>query len=152
MPASTPTVRHPPESEPDRPVSGSWRPRAATDYHLFDGSRCRSRAGHPGNDHAGCNSHGKHARPRPPLRQHPRYGRQHPLIRVNNLRVDGRTIYAKGEFFNPASSAKDRLAFNVIEKAALALARSTPSCHWRFRRCKADLSWPVKLKKKRSTP
>ena len=75
-----------------------------------------------------------------------------PVIRVNNVKVDGRTIYAKAEFLNPASSAKDPLAFNVIEEAALALSRSTPSCHWSFRRCKADLSWQVKLKKKRSTP
>jgi cysteine synthase A len=51
-----------------------------------------------------------------------------PVIRVNNVRVDGRTIYAKAEFLNPASSAKDRLAFNVIKEAELALSRSTPSC------------------------
>ena len=42
-----------------------------------------------------------------------------PVIRVNNLRVDGRTIYAKAEFFNPMSSVKDRLALNVIEAAEL---------------------------------
>jgi cysteine synthase len=40
-----------------------------------------------------------------------------PVIRVNNLGVDGRTIYVKAEFFNPASSVKDRLALNVIEAA-----------------------------------
>jgi cysteine synthase A len=40
-----------------------------------------------------------------------------PVIRVNNLSVDGRTIYVKAEFFNPASSVKDRLALNVIEAA-----------------------------------
>jgi hypothetical protein len=67
MPASTPTVRHPPENGRDRPISGSWPPpRAATAYHLFDGSRCRMSRPAPGNDHAGCNSHEKHARPRPP--------------------------------------------------------------------------------------
>ena len=38
-----------------------------------------------------------------------------PAIRVNNLAVEGRTIYVKAEFFNPASSVKDRLALNVIE-------------------------------------
>ena len=42
-----------------------------------------------------------------------------PVIRVNNLKVDGRTIYAKAEFFNPMSSVKDRLALNVIEAAEL---------------------------------
>ena len=40
-----------------------------------------------------------------------------PVIRVNNLGVEGRTIYVKAEFFNPASSVKDRLALNVIEAA-----------------------------------
>jgi hypothetical protein len=40
-----------------------------------------------------------------------------PVIRVNNLRVEGRTIFVKAEFFNPASSVKDRLALNVIEAA-----------------------------------
>jgi cysteine synthase len=40
-----------------------------------------------------------------------------PAIRVNNLGIQGRTIYVKAEFFNPASSVKDRLALNVIEAA-----------------------------------
>ncbi len=40
-----------------------------------------------------------------------------PVIRVNNLGIDGRRIYVKAEFFNPASSVKDRLALNVIEAA-----------------------------------
>jgi cysteine synthase A len=40
-----------------------------------------------------------------------------PVIRVNNLGIQGRTIYVKAEFFNPASSVKDRLALNVIEAA-----------------------------------
>jgi cysteine synthase A len=39
-----------------------------------------------------------------------------PAIRVNNIGVEGRTIYAKAEFFNPASSVKDRLALNIIEE------------------------------------
>jgi cysteine synthase A len=39
-----------------------------------------------------------------------------PTIRVNNLGVDHATIYAKAEFFNPASSVKDRLALNIIEE------------------------------------
>jgi cysteine synthase len=38
-----------------------------------------------------------------------------PTIRVNNLGVAGRTIYVKAEFFNPASSVKDRLALNIVE-------------------------------------
>ena len=29
-----------------------------------------------------------------------------PAIRVNNLAIEGRTIYVKAEFFNPASSVK----------------------------------------------
>src|SRR5664279_2137580 len=39
-----------------------------------------------------------------------------PSIRINNLGVPGRTIYAKAEFFNPAASVKDRLAINIIEE------------------------------------
>lgn len=39
-----------------------------------------------------------------------------PAIRINNLGVDGRTIYVKAEFFNPASSVKDRLAVAIIEE------------------------------------
>jgi len=40
-----------------------------------------------------------------------------PVIRINNLAPDGVTIYVKAEFFNPASSVKDRLALNIIEEA-----------------------------------
>lgn len=40
-----------------------------------------------------------------------------PVIRINNLGVDTATIYVKAEFFNPASSVKDRLALNIIEEA-----------------------------------
>jgi cysteine synthase A len=40
-----------------------------------------------------------------------------PCIRVNHLAPEGRTIYAKAESFNPASSVKDRLAVNIIEAA-----------------------------------
>src|SRR3954449_7341193 len=39
-----------------------------------------------------------------------------PAIRVNNLSPDHATIYVKAEFFNPASSVKDRLALNIIEE------------------------------------
>lgn len=39
-----------------------------------------------------------------------------PTIRINNLGVAGRTIYAKAEFFNPVASVKDRLALNIIEE------------------------------------
>ncbi len=40
-----------------------------------------------------------------------------PAIRINNLGVDGVTIYVKAEFFNPGASVKDRLALNIIEAA-----------------------------------
>jgi cysteine synthase A len=40
-----------------------------------------------------------------------------PVIKINNLAPDGVTIYVKAEFFNPASSVKDRLALNIIEDA-----------------------------------
>lgn len=38
-----------------------------------------------------------------------------PVIRVNNLAPAHATIYVKAEFFNPASSVKDRLALNIVE-------------------------------------
>jgi cysteine synthase A len=40
-----------------------------------------------------------------------------PAIRINNLGVEGVTIYVKAESFNPAASVKDRLALNIIEDA-----------------------------------
>ena len=40
-----------------------------------------------------------------------------PTIRINRLGVPHATIYVKAEFFNPASSVKDRLALNIIEDA-----------------------------------
>jgi cysteine synthase A len=40
-----------------------------------------------------------------------------PVIRINNLVPAEVTIYVKAEFFNPASSVKDRLALNIIEEA-----------------------------------
>ena len=40
-----------------------------------------------------------------------------PAIRVNNLAPKGVRLYVKAEFFNPASSVKDRLALNIIEAA-----------------------------------
>jgi cysteine synthase A len=40
-----------------------------------------------------------------------------PVVRINRLAPDNVTIYAKAEFFNPASSVKDRLALNIIEEA-----------------------------------
>ncbi|NRP21620.1 Cysteine synthase [Ensifer adhaerens] len=40
-----------------------------------------------------------------------------PAIRVNNLRAGNATIYVKAEFFNLASSVKDRLAIAIIEEA-----------------------------------
>ena len=39
-----------------------------------------------------------------------------PTIRINNLAPRHVTIYVKAEFFNPASSVKDRLALNIIEE------------------------------------
>ena len=40
-----------------------------------------------------------------------------PAVRINNLAPDGVRLYVKAEFFNPASSVKDRLALNIIEAA-----------------------------------
>jgi len=41
-----------------------------------------------------------------------------PMIKISDrLCPEGRTIYAKAEFFNPLSSVKDRLALSIIETA-----------------------------------
>jgi cysteine synthase A len=40
-----------------------------------------------------------------------------PCIRINRLAPDGVSIYVKAEYFNPASSVKDRLAISIIEEA-----------------------------------
>ena len=40
-----------------------------------------------------------------------------PVVRVNNIGVEGVTLYVKAEYFNPLASVKDRLAINVIEEA-----------------------------------
>jgi len=40
-----------------------------------------------------------------------------PAIRINRLAPEGVEIYVKAEFFNPASSVKDRLAISIIEEA-----------------------------------
>ena len=40
-----------------------------------------------------------------------------PTVRIQRLAPEGTTIYVKCEFFNPASSVKDRLAIGIIEDA-----------------------------------
>ena len=40
-----------------------------------------------------------------------------PIVRLNRIGPQDRTIYVKAEFFNPSSSVKDRLAIAVIEDA-----------------------------------
>ncbi len=40
-----------------------------------------------------------------------------PCIRINRLAPDHVLLYVKAEFFNPASSVKDRLAVSIIEEA-----------------------------------
>ena len=40
-----------------------------------------------------------------------------PCIRLNNMAPEGVRVYVKAEFFNPASSVKDRLAISIIEEA-----------------------------------
>jgi cysteine synthase A len=40
-----------------------------------------------------------------------------PAIRVNRLAPAGVRVYVKAEYFNPASSVKDRLAISIIEEA-----------------------------------
>ncbi len=40
-----------------------------------------------------------------------------PCVRVNHLAPPNVTVYVKAEYFNPASSVKDRLAISIIEEA-----------------------------------
>ena len=40
-----------------------------------------------------------------------------PSIRINTLAPKHVSLYVKAEFFNPASSVKDRLAISIIENA-----------------------------------
>ena len=42
-----------------------------------------------------------------------------PCIRLNKMAPEGVRVYVKAEFFNPASSVKDRLAISIIEEAEL---------------------------------
>ena len=40
-----------------------------------------------------------------------------PSIKVKNININNTNIYVKAEYFNPASSVKDRLAVSIIENA-----------------------------------
>ena len=40
-----------------------------------------------------------------------------PVIKIKNLAPENIDLYVKAEYFNPASSVKDRLALNIIETA-----------------------------------
>ena len=40
-----------------------------------------------------------------------------PCVKINNLAPKGVELYVKAEYFNPASSVKDRLALSIIEEA-----------------------------------
>ena len=40
-----------------------------------------------------------------------------PSIKLNNININDTNLYVKAEFFNPASSVKDRLAKSIIENA-----------------------------------
>ena len=40
-----------------------------------------------------------------------------PAVKINNLAPEGINLYVKAEYFNPASSVKDRLALSIIEEA-----------------------------------
>ena len=37
-----------------------------------------------------------------------------PCVRINHLAPEGINLFVKAEFFNPASSVKDRLAVSII--------------------------------------
>ena len=39
-----------------------------------------------------------------------------PAVKINNLAPEGINLYVKAEYFNPASSVKDRLALVLLMK------------------------------------
>jgi cysteine synthase len=49
-----------------------------------------------------------------------------PCVRINTLAPPHVKLYVKAEYFNPASSVKDRLALNIIEDRC----RSDQRQHW----------------------
>ena len=42
-----------------------------------------------------------------------------PSIKLQNISINNAELYVKAEYFNPASSVKDRLAISIIENAEL---------------------------------
>ena len=40
-----------------------------------------------------------------------------PSFQTSNISINGTNIYVKAEYFNPASSVKDRLAISIIDNA-----------------------------------
>ena len=40
-----------------------------------------------------------------------------PSIKLQNICINNTELYVKAEYFNPASSVKDRLAVSIIENA-----------------------------------
>ena len=40
-----------------------------------------------------------------------------PSIKLQNISINDTELYVKAEYFNPASSVKDRLALSIIENA-----------------------------------
>ena len=58
-----------------------------------------------------------HRRTRAAVREHCRHHRRHALHPGKPPRAQTCALYVKAEFFNPASSVKDRLAISIIEEA-----------------------------------
>ena len=42
-----------------------------------------------------------------------------PVFKVQNISINNTNLYVKAEYFNPASSVKDRLAVSIIENAEI---------------------------------
>ena len=46
-----------------------------------------------------------------------------PVIKIKNLAPENIDLYVKAEYFNPASSVKDRLALNIIDSKSNKLGK-----------------------------
>ena len=69
-----------------------------------------------------------------------------PSIKLNNISINDVDLYVKAEYFNPASSVKDRLAVSIIENAESRSPRRRYGARWEGRRW----NWSIQQSQKTS--